>query len=110
MLLKSYLHPDACCGKSCVDGHFAVLWRLLKRYIEETESDVVTTEDIMDALTYDGGIKNTVVDYLKVNRNHERFLNMALAEQFRIVERLGSPAEIKYERIRNGKYTLSSYK
>lgn len=107
--LRSYLHPDACCGKSCMDGHFAVLWRPLKRYIEETESDVVTPEDIMDAITYDNGIKNTVVDYIKANRTHEKFLNLNLAEQLRMVGRLGSPAQITYERLGGGRYVMNSY-
>lgn len=30
--LTTLLHPDACCGKSCADCHFAILFRLLKRY------------------------------------------------------------------------------
>lgn len=33
--IHSILHPDAFYGKSCVDGHFAVFWRHVKRYIEE---------------------------------------------------------------------------
>lgn len=110
LLLRSYMHPDACCGKSCVDGHFAVHWRLLKRYIEETESDVVTPEDIMDALTYDGGVKNTVVDYIKINRSHDTFLNVLLAQQLRMVEHLGTQSEIKYERMGDGRYALRCYK
>lgn len=33
MRLHSILQTDACCGKSCVYGHFAVAWRHVKRYI-----------------------------------------------------------------------------
>lgn len=69
--LKTYLHPDAYCGKSCVDGHFTVLWRLVKRYIAETEIDMVTPEDIMDCVLHDGWFKNTASDYIKVNRNYD---------------------------------------
>lgn len=50
LLPNTFLHPDAFCGKNCVDRHLTVIWRLVKRYIQETENDVVTPEDLMDAL------------------------------------------------------------
>lgn len=93
-----------------MDGHFAVLWRLLKRFVEETESDFLTPEDIIDAVTYDGGIKNTVVDYVKVNRNHDTTRIVKVVERLRMVQQLGSPAEIKFERLEEGKYALNCYK
>lgn len=110
LLVRTYLHPDPCCGKSCVDGHFAVIWRLVKRYIQETENDVLTPEDMMDALTYDGGIKNSTVDYIKVNRNHATTLNIKLAETLHMVTLLGTPAEIRYTLLSEGKYAIRTYK
>lgn len=72
--LQLFLHPDACCGKSCVDAHFAVSFRLLKRYITENRFDVLTREYIVDAITYDGWVMNTFVDYIKVNHNHDTLM------------------------------------
>lgn len=68
-----------------------------------------TPEDMCDAITYDGGIKNTIVNYIKMNRNHDTFLNLNIAEKLRMIDRLGTPAEIKYERLSEGNYALHSY-
>lgn len=79
MNLQVYLHPDAYCGKSCVDAHFAVSFREIKRYIIKAVYDFLTPEDIFDALTFDGGVKNNFVDYIKDDRNHGRLMAYEIA-------------------------------
>lgn len=96
--VESFLHPDACCGKSCVDDHFAVAWRHVKKYIEERESDVVTLEDLIDALIYDGGLKNTGVEFIKVDRHQKTFQTNAASMESGVIGKLSSPAEITYGR------------
>lgn len=107
--LHSILHPDACCGKSCVDGHFAVAWRHVKRYIEDTESDVVTPEDLMDVLVYDGGVKNTAVDFIKVHRDNKNVEEYVTALEAGLIARLGSPEEVLYEQREDGKLSVTCF-
>lgn len=110
ILLNVYVHPDACCGKSCVGAHFAFSFRQLKRYITETGHDVLTPEDIVDALTYDHGVKNTFVDYIKTNRQHGTFLRYETAAEAKLISSLSTPAEIQYTDLEEGKYQLTRYR
>lgn len=110
MTIESFLHPDACCDKSCVDAHFSVAWRLIKRYTEETESDVITSEDIVDGLIYDDGVKNSVVDFSKINRNNRTLIEHDIASNMETMAPLGAPTEIKYQKIEYGKYKIFVYK
>lgn len=89
-----YLHPDACCGKNCVDAHFALSFRHLKIYILETRNDVLTPEDIVDALIFDGGVKNTFVDFIKTNRLHEDILRYECANEPNLIYNLRTPCEV----------------
>lgn len=110
MKLDLYLHPDACCGKSCVvDAHFAVSFRHLKRYITETRFDVLTPEDIVDGLTYDHGVKNTYVDYIKVNRNHDKLMEYEYSNSCGLQCVLRSPAEMQYEYVSRNQYKVKAY-
>lgn len=104
-----YVHPDACCGKSCVDAHLAVSFRHLKRYILETRHDVLTPEDIVDALTYDRGVKNTLVDFIKTDRGHETILRYDAANEAKLIAKLRKPCEVRYETHGDGSYTLTTY-
>lgn len=108
--LHSILHPDACCGKSCVDCHFAVSFRLLKRYILETKFDVLTPEDIVDALRYEGGIRNTFVDYIRVNRKFKTIVWYETAEKLKLIANMESPAEIRYEKSDHGEFFVKCFK
>lgn len=105
--LYSILHPDACCGKSCVDGHFAVSWIYVKRYIEETQIDVNTPKDLMDALIYDGGVRNTVVESIKVKHDNETVADFLTARESGLMSRLGSPTEIHYEKRQDDKLSIT---
>lgn len=92
--LNVYLHLDAFCGKSCVDTHFALSFRHLKRYITEKGHNVLTPEDMVDALAYDDGLKNTFVDYIKTNRQYDTFLRYESAPETKFIASLRTPAEI----------------
>lgn len=100
--LKVYIHPEACCGKSCVDAHFAVYFRHLKRYISEKKFDVLTPDYIVDTLVYDGGVLNTYVDYIETNRKHECLLDYEIADECDLCDVLDSPSEIRYRTIAEG--------
>lgn len=63
----------------------------------------------MDAILHDGCVKNTVIEYIKVDRGHDTVLDVGLADKLHMIEQLGSPAEIKYERLDDGKYKLRVY-
>lgn len=108
--LTTLLHPDECCGKSCVDCHFAVSFRLLKRYVMESKFDVLTPEDIVDALRYEGGIRNTLVDYVRVIRKFKTILEYECSEKVNLVGNLVSTCDIQYERIEEGKYMMKCFK
>lgn len=97
--LQVYLHPDACHGKSCVDAHFAVSYRHLKRYIQETHYDVLTPEDIADALTYDQGAKNSTVEFISINRKHVDLDKYELASECKLIGNFDTPCEIRYEAL-----------
>lgn len=108
--LTTFIHPDACCGKSCVDAYFAISFRHLKRYICETKFDVLTPEDIFDALTYEGGITNTFIDYIRVNRQHRNLIEYELADAEKLNCALESPYEVAYEKNSDGSFMMKSYK
>lgn len=81
-----YVHPDVCCGKSCVDSHLAVSFRLL--------NDVSTPEDIVDALIYEGGVKNIFFDFIKTNRLHEDILRYEVANEANLISNLRTTCEL----------------
>lgn len=83
---------------------------MLKRYILGTKFDVLNPEDIVDALRYGGGIRNTFVYYIRVNRNARKFVEYECAENAKLIYNLDSPAEIKYEKKPDGSYVLRCYK
>lgn len=109
MKLHSILYPDACYGKSCVDGHFAVAWRHVKRYIEDTESDVVTPKDLMGELIYEGGVRNTVVDYIKMQCENITVCDYVNALEVRLMARIGSPADIVYVERPDGTLSITFF-
>lgn len=105
-----YIHPDACCGKSCVDAHFAVSFRHLKRYISEKRFDVLTPDDIVDSLLYDNGVVNTYFDYIETDREHPSLLDYEISDECDLCDILDSPSEIIYRNIGEAKYELTCYK
>lgn len=78
--------------------------------LEAIRFDVLTPEDIVEALTYDGGVKNTFVDYIKVDRGHERLLEYEFASLCKLQAMLGSLAEIRYEHVSQTEYNLKTYR
>lgn len=110
MKLHVYIHPDACHGKSCVDAHLTVSYRHLKRYINETRFDVLTPEDIVDALTYDGGVKNTAVEYISINRKYVDLNKYELSSELKLIANMETPCEVRYEHIGGEKYSAHVYK
>lgn len=81
----------------------------MKRYIEDMESDVITPEDLMDALTYDGGIRNTAIEFIKLNRDNGKVRDYVTAIEEGLMGKLGSPAEIVYEQRYDWKLSITCY-
>lgn len=69
--LRVVLHPDSQDGKCLVDAHFAVSSRVVDRYITSTQLQVETPDDLVTALTYNGGVKKTAVDMICIERRFE---------------------------------------
>lgn len=67
----------------------------MKLHFFECSYDVLTPEDILHALFYDGGVKNTFVDYIKVNRNHRRINAYVLADTRSFCDSIHIPIEIR---------------
>lgn len=61
-------------------------------------------------MSYDGGVKNSVVDFIKVNRKNNTIVEYGIAHDAETLAPLGTPTEIKYERIEQGRYKLYVYK
>lgn len=107
--LTLFLHPDACCGKSCADAHLALSLRHVKRYIMERCYDVLTPGDVVEALIYEGVVKNTFVDNIKVHHEHWKVLEFEMARKEGLLETLGTPCGIRYEHLPDGHYLLKLY-
>lgn len=60
----------------------------------EKPFDVLTLEDIVDALQHDGGVMNTFVDCIRINHNFRRLVELECAESNKLICNLESPAEI----------------
>lgn len=93
-----------------MDCHFAVSFKSLKRYITEPKFDVLTPEDKVDTLRYDGGVKNTFVDYIRVNRDFQKIVKLECAEKVKLIYNLESPAEIMYDRKEDVTYLIKFYR
>lgn len=61
-------------------------------------------------MTYDGGVKNTFVDYIKVDRGYERRMEYEFASSFKLQAMLGCPAEIRYEHLTQTQYKMKTYR
>lgn len=70
--LLEVLHPDAQQSRNMVDAHFGIGGRQVDKYIREKDLGVITPDDIAQALVYDGGIKVTAVDFVRINRGCSR--------------------------------------
>lgn len=75
----------------------------MKRYICETRFDVLTAEDIVDALVSEGGIKNTFVNYIRMNRECSNIWKIELSDECKLFSNLDSPSEIRH-RMMDAKY------
>lgn len=76
----------------------------------ETKYGVLTPAEIVDALRYDGGIRNKFVDYIRVNRTFKSIMEYECAEKAKLISNLESPAEIRYEEATGGTYILKCFK
>lgn len=83
---------------------------LYERYILETKYDVLTPEDKVNALRYEGGIRNTFVDCIRVNRDFQTILEYECAEKMKLIVNMESPAEIRYDKISSDQYLVKSFK
>lgn len=72
--LLEVLHPDAQQSKNMVDAHFGIGGRQVDKYIRERDLGGITPDHIEEAFIYDGGIKGTAVDFVRVNRKSSRVL------------------------------------
>lgn len=60
---------------------FSVSFRHVKRYIMEQQYEVLTPDDVIEALTYEGGVKATFVDYIKVHRGRRIYSEFEMANK-----------------------------
>lgn len=104
--LLEVLHPDAQESKNMVDAHFGIGSRQIGTYIRENDLAVLCPDDIAEALIYNGGVKSTSVDFLKVNLQSKRLKRWFEARddkkksnQFDII---GTSGEIKIHEMEDG--------
>lgn len=113
--LLEVLHPDAQQSKNMVDAHFGIGGRQVDRYIREKDIGVITPYDIVEALIYDGGIKATAVDFVRVNRKAKRVLQWFKArdekKKTKLFDSIGKCGQLQFEEMGNGcvKVTTRKY-
>ena len=109
--LVSFLHPEAQNSKNMVDGHFAVAKRHIVRFVQETTHDVITPIDVVEALTYDEGIKDTATDFVfidRCNRSMECW-NKAYKDDNNI-DKFGNNGEYIYDYKGGREFSVRSYR
>lgn len=55
-----------------VGANFEIGGRQVDKYIREKDLGVITPDDIVEALIFNGGMKATAVDFMKVNKQSKR--------------------------------------
>lgn len=70
---------------------------------------MITPKYLMDALTFEGGVRNTVTDFIKLKRDNEVPRDYVTALEAGLIGRLGSPTEILYEQRADGELLITSF-
>lgn len=98
-----------------VDAHFGIGRRQIDKYIREKGLSVVSPEYIAEELICDGGIKNTAVDFVRVNRKLARVRKWFHARENRTFDSIGTCADItshsmgnSAEHVVTDKYSVAS--
>lgn len=60
---------------------------------------LLTPEDIVDPFSYDSGVNNTSVDYIKTNHDNDTFLRYETAFNNSLISGFQTTAEIQYEKV-----------
>lgn len=71
--------------------------------------DVLTPADIVDVLVFYGGVKNTFVDYIELNRDNPDFNSYDIAGIKELLDAINNPSEIRYNKVGTAKYEMNSY-
>ena len=65
--IERYIHSETCDGKNLIDAHFAMGMRFVDRYIGEG-NDAASPGDVFRGLADAGGIPNSAVQLVEINR------------------------------------------
>lgn len=95
--LLGILHPASQCGKSHADAHFAIAMRHIYKYVEEEKTDVYCPSHVVTALSYRGGIANSVAELYSINRSSDGIRAMLDALKEKRICRMGRLSEVSYE-------------
>jgi hypothetical protein len=65
--VKRFIHSGVQDGKSPLDGHFATAMRHVSMFCDEG-NDIVTPEQLVNALRCNGGVRNSITELVGINR------------------------------------------
>lgn len=87
----------------------SIAMRQVHHYVRETESEVTKPEEIMAAMTHDGGVANDAVELMYVNCMLPKLQVLRHAVHNRSRASLPRIGEFQYRDERDGTYFASAY-
>lgn len=83
--------------KSHADAHFAIGVRHIHKYVEEQKADVYCPSHVVTALSYQGGLANSVAELYSIDRRSDGMQCIVNAAKEKRMCRMGRLSEISYE-------------
>lgn len=102
MKLCSIVHNGTACGKSLVDARSALATQQVRKYCEEQQQDILTTEAMVYALQFNGGIPNTIPELFCINRGEPLYGKWNAAMKIKDVTKFNHVAELQYNDVEKG--------
>ncbi len=90
--ILSYVHTGVQDGKGSIDAHFSTAMRHVHRYCS-MGNDVITSAQLVNALKANGGVANSYVEMIGINRSHARKFEAENASITRMLDGCGEHME-----------------
>lgn len=110
MRLQAYIYTELAQSKAVMDSHFGTAMDRVNRFCKEMKQDVTAPADLSRAIGYRGGVFNSTVELIQVNRNKPRARKWLDAEREGRLPRMERVDKIVYDKFENGDFHASMFK
>lgn len=100
MRLQAHIYTEMAQTKAVVDAHFATAMDRVNRFCKEMKQDVTTPIDLSRAIGYRGGVLNSTVELIQVNRTMTKARKWLDAKRTGRLSRMERADKIVYDEVR----------